>query len=85
MTQIAPSASLAYIVGEVLAELGRQRRSRAWLADQLGEETGWIYGRLKNTRRLTLVELERIAVVLDRPVGQFLPREWMPANGPNGR
>lgn len=62
-----------YVTGELRAELARQRRTIASVAEELGETYDWLQQRLTLRVETKLDDLERIAAVLGRPASSFLP------------
>jgi transcriptional regulator with XRE-family HTH domain len=53
------------VAAEVRAELGRQRKSGAWLALQLGVSDAWVSRRISGSMPMSVEDLERIADVLE--------------------
>lgn len=63
----------SYIAGEVRAELARQGRNQAWLAEQLGQNEVWVSRRLKGRVPIAAADLATIADLLSVPITVFLP------------
>lgn len=61
------------VVAEIRAELGRQDRTKAWLAAQLGVSEMWVSRRLRSETKLTVEDLHGIAKALGVPASQFVP------------
>ena len=55
------------------AELGRQRRTGAWLAEQLGVSTAYVSRRLSGEFPMTIEDLHRIAAALGVAVADLMP------------
>lgn len=53
------------VATEVRAELGRQRRSGRWLAQQLEVSDAWVSRRLSNEYPMSVDDLDRIAAILE--------------------
>lgn len=61
------------VAAEIRAELGRQGRNRAWLAEQLDVSEMWVSRRLRGLTVITPDDLERIARALGTTSGNLLP------------
>lgn len=62
-----------HVIGEILAQMGRQRMNKAELSRRLGVTEVWVGRRLNGVIPLHIDDLDRIAGVLDVPVGQLMP------------
>jgi transcriptional regulator with XRE-family HTH domain len=58
---------------EIRAEIGRQQRSSASLARELGWSKMYLSRRLSGEMPLNLVDVERIADALHVPIRQLMP------------
>jgi transcriptional regulator with XRE-family HTH domain len=63
------------VAAEVRAELGRQHKTGAWLARQLGVSEAWVSRRLgeKDPQPMNVRDLERIASALKVDVQALMP------------
>jgi len=63
-----------YVIGEILALMGRRRMSNAELGRRLEEPDYWVGRRLNGKIPIDLHDLQRIAVVLGVSVADLMPR-----------
>lgn len=68
-----PKTLQARVAQEIRAEMGRQRVTGAELARRMEVSEAFISRRLADNGAITLSELERIATLLCREIGQFFP------------
>jgi len=63
------------VAAEVRAELGRQRKTGAWLARELGVSEAWVSRRLgeKAPHPMSVRDLEQIASALKVTVASLMP------------
>jgi transcriptional regulator with XRE-family HTH domain len=64
----------SFVIGEILALMGRRRMSNAELGRRLEEPDYWVGRRLNGKIPIDLHDLQRIAVVLGVSVTDLMPR-----------
>ncbi len=69
----------AYVASEIRAELGRQRRSQARLAVELGWSKVYLSRRLTGEVALSVGDVEAIAGKLGVPLAKLMPPVGLPA------
>ncbi|SCL43219.1 Helix-turn-helix [Micromonospora pallida] len=77
MTQ--PATLTEVVLGEIRAEMGRQKMTGRAVAEAMGVTHVYVSRRLSGTVPLTLADLDRIAVALSVPVTDLFPRQMASA------
>lgn len=70
-----PDTLTARAAEEIRAILGRRRISGAELARRLGVSQMWVSDRLRGVTAIDLIDLERIAKIVDVPARDLIPSD----------
>jgi transcriptional regulator with XRE-family HTH domain len=75
--------AMQHVARELRAEMARQMISNSEMARRLGVDNTWVGKRLRGLYLIGINDLDRMAAVLRRPPGYFLPPEWLePVDAP---
>jgi transcriptional regulator with XRE-family HTH domain len=74
VTRARTNSLAEQVAEEIRVILARRRIKQSHLARELGVNDQWVSVRLRGVTPLDLLDLERIAAVLEVPVTELLPR-----------